>query len=256
MSVTTAGMPIWVDLASPDVDGSIAFYGRLFGWAAVEAAEPEAGGYRTFTKDGKIVAGVGPIQLDGQPTAWTTYVATDDADQTAVMVDKAGGSVLVQPVDVMGHGRMAVFTDPAGATFATWQPGPSPGAEIFNVPGSLTWTELNTRDPEGAKVFYREVFGWSGAATGRTTYTTWTLDGRGIAGMMPMVGDAWPADLPSHWMAYFAVEDPDAVAARAAELGGSVSGEPTDLSVGRFAVLGDPQGGYFSIITMNRPTDT
>jgi uncharacterized protein len=67
------------------------------------------------------------------------------------------------------------------------------------------------------------------------------------------VGDMWPAELPNHWMVYFAVTDTDAVAARCTELGGQVPVPPTDIPVGRFAVLNDPQGGHFSIIRLAQP---
>ncbi|MBJ7522389.1 MAG: VOC family protein, partial [Solirubrobacteraceae bacterium] len=61
----------------------------------------------------------------------------------------------------------------------------------------------------------------------------------------------WPAEIPAHWMVYFAVENTDATVAHAKELGGTVSVEPFDLPVGRFAVLHDPHGALFSVIAMN-----
>ena len=72
--------------------------------------------------------------------------------------------------------------------------------------------------------------------------------------MMPMVGDAWPADLPPHWMVYFAVEDTDATASRCEELGGRVPQTPFDTPQGRAAVLTDPEGAVFSIIALVGPT--
>jgi predicted enzyme related to lactoylglutathione lyase len=51
-------------------------------------------------------------------------------------------------------------------------------------------------------------------------------------------------------MVYFAVEDTDAAAGRAVELGGTVSVPPTDIEPGRFAVLGDPQGAVFSVLAL------
>jgi hypothetical protein len=68
--------------------------------------------------------------------------------------------------------------------------------------------------------------------------------------MMPM-DESWPAAVPAHWMVYFAVDDTDATAAKAAELGGQVSVPPTDIPPGRFAVLNDPQGAVFSVLKMN-----
>src|SRR5512142_1648915 len=93
MTTTTPGTPNWVDLASPDVGRSTTFYSGLFGWDAEVQPEPEAGGYTMFRLNGKAVAGVGPIMMEGQPAAWTTYVATDDADDTTDRVTQAGGTV-------------------------------------------------------------------------------------------------------------------------------------------------------------------
>ena len=52
---------------------------------------------------------------------WNTYIWVDDADETADKVRAAGGTVLIEPFDVMDAGRMAVFADPEGAVFCVWQ---------------------------------------------------------------------------------------------------------------------------------------
>ncbi len=57
-------------------------------------------------------------------------------------------------------------------------------------------------------------------------------------------------EMPSHWMSYVAVPDVDATARRITALGGKVCVPPTDISVGRFAVVNDPTGATFSIITL------
>lgn len=246
----TEGAPSWVDLASPDVEGARRFYEQLFGWTSTVADEPEAGGYTTFFRNGKAVAAVGPVMDEAQPTVWTTYFASDDADATASRVEAAGGKVIMAPMEVMRYGRMALFMDAVGAAFAVWQANEMPGAEVTGVPGALSWNELTTRDPEAAKKFYSAVFGWTARDVPyqSISYTIWEIDGRAIAGMMPMVGDSWPADLPPHWMIYFEVDDADATATRARELGGTVSIPPTDTPAGRLAVLTDPYGAFFSII--------
>lgn len=246
------GVPNWVDLGTPDLEGAKRFYAELLGWVPNVSPDPQYGGYTIFTKDGRSVAGAGTLFTPEQPPAWSTYVATDDAEEVARRVDAHGGKVLMAPFDVPEQGRMGVFTDPAGAPFGVWQGDAMSGAELFNEPGSLTWNELTTRDPDGAKAFYGAVFGWTPDDTpfGPVTYTTWRLGDRPIGGMMPMVGDDWPADLPAHWMAYFAVADTDATAAHAVELGGTISVPATNIPQGRFAVLTDPQGATFSVIAM------
>ncbi|MBV1850351.1 VOC family protein [Catellatospora tritici] len=245
------GVPTWVDLSTTDLKAATEFYTDLFGWEAEVSPEPEAGGYTTFRLDGSAVAGAGPIEGgEGQPSLWTTYVEVHDAEQTAQQVAEAGGNVLLEPFDVHGHGKMAVFLDQAGAMFAVWQPGTSGGGQVFRVPGTLAWNELTTRDVDGSKEFYGGVFGWDAhdLPFGSVTYTEWQVAGRSIAGMMPMEGDEWPADLPPHWMVYFHVADTDAAAQRVRELGGTVCVPPTDIPPGRFAVCEDPQGGVFAVI--------
>lgn len=253
MVTYTPGTPCWVDLASPDPAQAVDFYGGLFGWTAQVAPEPEAGGYTTFFKDGQAVAAVGPLQSEQQPPAWTTYFATDDVERTAAGVPAAGGTVLVEPMDVLGYGRMAVFHDPAGTVAAVWQAGSMAGAELTGADGALAWNELTTRDVDGSKAFYGAVLGWEARDISYegVNYVLWEQDGQAVAGMVPMVGREWPDDLPPHWMIYFAVDDPDAAAARASQLGGTVSVPPTDTPAGRMAVLGDPHGAFFSIIRPN-----
>jgi uncharacterized protein len=250
MNTVTPGTPTWVDLGSPNVDASRQFYAQLFGWTADVSDDPQFGGYTTFKKDGKAVAGAGPLSDDGQTPAWSTYLATDNADAVAAKVEENGGTVVIQPMDVGEQGRMAAFTDPDSAPFAVWQAGKNPGAQLNNAPGSLSWNELTTRDPAGAKRFYGAVFGWDAADSpdGDNKYTMWRLGGRPIGGLIPMTREAFPADSLPLWMVYFAVEDCDATAARAAELGGRVAVAPMDNPQGRFAVLTDPQGAVFSVI--------
>jgi predicted enzyme related to lactoylglutathione lyase len=251
------GTPSWVDLASPDPDASARFYGGLFGWDAPEAGPvEETGGYRMLRREGKNVAGLGPTQAPDQPAMWTTYVSTDDAEAVAAKVREAGGQVVMEPFDVLGAGRMAVFVDPAGAFISVWQPKDHSGADVVNEPGSLCWNELATRDIDQAKAFYRAAFGWEGEtnAYGDTSYTEWKLGGRTIGGMIRM-NEQWPAEVPPHWMVYFAVADVDGAAKRVEELGGKVAVQPTDTPAGRFAVVNDPHGAVFSIITLARRAD-
>jgi predicted enzyme related to lactoylglutathione lyase len=245
------GTPSWVDLGSPDVDASISFYGSLFGWTASEPGPPEAGGYRFFLQDGKMVAGIGPLMMEGQPPAWLNYVTVADADETAGEARDAGGTVFVEPMDVMDVGRFSVLADPTGAALGLWQPRRHTGAELVNEPVSLTWNELETRDPKAAKPFYGALFGWEAETTemGGGEYTTWRLDGQPVGGMADITGRV-PDQVPAHWLAYFAVADTDATVARAQELGGDVNVPPMDIPAGRFAVLGDTHGAVFGVIRM------
>ncbi|MGH4026544.1 MAG: VOC family protein [Pseudonocardiaceae bacterium] len=244
------GTPSWVDLGSPDPAAAAAFYSGMFGWSLVDQG-PEAGGYRMASLQDRPVAGLGPQQQPDVPPYWTTYISVSDADAVTKAVQAAGGTVFVEPMDVFDAGRMAMFADPSGAPFAVWQPRSHIGAMLVNEPGTMCWNELATRDTAAAKAFYPATLGWSAVdqKIDGVAYTEWTVAGRTVAGMLPM-DDRWPADVPSHWMVYFAVDDTDAATRRAEKLGGTVTVPPTDVPPGRFAVLRDPHGAVFSVIKM------
>ena len=249
----TPGAPVWVDISSPDLEGTKSFYSRLFGWEAHVTEDPAAGGYTMFTLNGKEVAAARPVQDPNQPPAWMVYFGTDDADATARKVEEAGGKVVAPAFDVLQAGRMAVFQDPSGAFFSVWQAREMRGAEVVQEAGSLGWTELNTRGFDTAKEFYQRVFGWSDKTSpmgeGQPPYTEFQLGGTSIAGGMEMMANI-PAEVPPHWMNYFAVSDVDDAVARATELGGKVMMPATDFPGGRFAIVQDPQGAVFGLLKM------
>jgi uncharacterized protein len=255
MTEHAPGTPSWVDLGTPDVEKTVTFYGGLFGWEIPESENAEeTGGYRVASSGGKSVAGVMPLMQEGQPPVWSTYVSVEDADATAAKVKEAGGAVFAEPMDVMNLGRMAVFADPTGAAIGIWQPKEMKGAELVNEPVSLCWNELNTRDPDAAASFYSAAFGWSAETgdVGGMQYTTFSIgEGPGVAGMIDLRPLGVPDEVPAHWLAYFAVSDTDAAVAKAAELGGSTMRDPTDIPIGRFAILTDPNGSAFGVIALN-----
>lgn len=250
------GAPNWLDLGSPDTNAAASFYRAVFGWD-FRSAGPEAGGYGFFQQDGKTVAALGPL-TEGASPAWSIYFLAPDADATAKSVEQAGGTVRVQPFDVMTAGRMACLTDPGGAEFNIWQPGGTRGLDQVNARHTLFWVELHTADPATAHDFYHSLFGWRAQrmeAPGMTYRVISTADGEqqetAFGGIAPTMG----GDTPTRWVPYFLVEDPDAAAAIAAQHGGSVLMPAADVpDVGRIAWLADPFGAPFAIMKPNPRT--
>ncbi len=247
------GTPIWVDLGTPDLAASTRFYSQLFGWQGEDTGE-QTGHYTMMRQDGKSVAAIGPLMSPGQPTAWTTYISTTNAEETAKKVTEAGGQVLSPPMQVMEEGSMAVFADPTGAAFAVWQPNHMKGADLVNKPNSLGWNELATRDIDAAKAFYTKVFPWTAKTIdmgGGQQYTEWLLDGKSIGGGMNM-GSMQPPSVPAHWLVYFVVANTDETLKKAQELGAKVMSPAMDIPQGRMAVLSDPQGAAFAVIALSQ----
>ena len=265
------GVPCWIDTTQPDPGAAVAFYSGLFGWEFEDVMPPDSPGrYFIARIRGGDVAAVGSQPEGGeQPAAWNTYVWVEDADETAAKVREAGGTVLMEPDEVgLDSGRMAVFADPAGAAFCVWQAKAHRGATVVNEHGALNFNNLNTRDHDGAGSFYGAVFGWEILDVGGAPM--WALAGYGdfleqrtpgmrenmaamgapprfedvVASLNPIPDDQ--PDTPAHWGVTFGVDDADAIAARAAELGGRVLVPPFDAPWVRMTIISDPQGATFT----------
>ncbi|MEV5410136.1 VOC family protein [Thermopolyspora sp. NPDC052614] len=243
------GVPCWADIATPDLDAAIGFYGGLFGWEMRPVERIP--GYVIAQVGGRPVAGLGRTAASERPW-WSSHFAVPDVSVCVAVAEAAGARVLDGPRRVPSLGRTAVLRDPAGAAFALWQDGGFPGAGLIDEPGAFCWHELAVRDVDVVSGFYQEIFGWEGRTTlfaDDSVYTEFMLGGEVVAGMVQM-NDEWPPEIPAHWMVYFAVADCDASAALVEELGGVVSIPPFDGQSGRIAVADDPQGAVFSIIQL------
>jgi predicted enzyme related to lactoylglutathione lyase len=268
------GVPCWVDTSHPDPEAATAFYGDLFGWTFEDVMPPGAPApYYMARRPGGDVGAIGGRRPGApeQPPAWSTYVWVEDADATVAQVRAAGGTVIAEPMDVFEAGRSAVIADPEGAVLSLWQPGRHRGAAVVNEHGSVNFNILNSRDLAAAERFYGAVFGWELLrADGDDGPGWWALPAYGdflerrtpglragaaemgapprfeevVAGAQPIGDDQ--AGVPAHWSVTFAVDDADAIAARAAELGGTVVVAPFDAPWVRMTVITDPQGATFT----------
>jgi predicted enzyme related to lactoylglutathione lyase len=255
-----AGVPCWVENASPDPQRAIDFYGRIFGWD-FEGSGPRAGGeYLVARSEGRDVAGVLAQPEQMPAAAWTTHVRVDSADDAASRAVAAGGEVIVDPFDASPAGRGAVIADLEAATFCVWEAGSREGAQRINEPGAWSMSMLNSRDPERATSFYGELFGWEPEpfAMGGGEVTVWRRPGylggepsqpvpRDVVAVLSPLGPEMPADVAPHWSVDFWVDDAEAAAARAVEAGGAVVAGPFESPLFKTAVIADPHGATLSI---------
>ena len=250
-----AGTPCWIDLMSPDVDASKAFYSAVFGWDSEDNFDDDGNRiYTQFKRGDHIVAGLGgqPPGMEGLPAIWNSYVATDDVAATAAAVTEAGGTVMMPPMQVMEAGHMAIFADPTGAAFSVWQADRHKGADVANEADTWSWNELMSRDIDTAKAFYSKVFGWEydemDMGPGGIYNVIRGGDYNGLGGLMAMPPDM-PDQVPNHWAVYFMVDDVNATAEAVKAAGGQVVQEPFEApGVGHIAVMHDPAGGSFSVL--------
>jgi uncharacterized protein len=247
---SAAGGFVWHDLMTTDLPRAVEYYTRLLGWTT-HVVEIGAGDSYTMIRAGGTDIG-GVVRLDpalGIASHWIGYATVDDVDAACERAVALGGAVCVPASDIPDAGRFAVIADPDGAIVSPFRSVRDEAAErATHIVGTFCWNELLTRDPDAVAGFYEGVFGWSYHATDMGPSGTYWLFRRGeadAAGMMRMPADATARPF---WMPYVAVDDVDAAAGRAAELGGSIFVAPADIpGVGRFTVTGDPTGATIAL---------
>ena len=231
------GVPCWVDTWQDDGEAGARFYSELLGWEIEGGDVGDGRSYRMCNLRRRNAAGIGsprPAGVAGAP-AWTTYVWVDDVDGALATAIEAGGSAVLEPFESLDGGRMALIEDPQGAVFGIWRPGEHRGAQVVNEFGAWSMSPLQSPDPEASKRFYAaDVPGEPEQPVPRDVVAVLTEAGPGQ---------------PTGWIVDLWVDDVDAVAARAADLGGTVVVPPTDRPRAgvRAASIVDPAGAAFTV---------
>ncbi|PYC87625.1 VOC family protein [Streptomyces tateyamensis] len=236
------GAVCWLDMLQSSQDQLLAFYQPLLGWSG-EPIEPDVAKYAVQTVGGQAVAGIGYLPPEAPVMPWTGYFAVGQVDAVAPRIEELGGRILVAGMDAPGVGRFAHGTDPGGASFGLWQPGPFPGFEVYGVHGTLAWFELVTTEGKASADFYAALLG-AEAQEMPEMPGYWTLH---VAGE-PRAG-IWQVDevAVNHWRPYFLVDDVDAAVAAAVAGGATVTDPAADSPFGRTAGLLDPVGNEFKL---------
>lgn len=255
-----AGMTSWLDLMTTDLEGAKAFYGQLLGWDY--EAEPMPGGspgeYTVATLDGGALGGVNELMAsqleEGMPPSWFVYFSVEDVDAAVALAIEAGGEVVHEAFDVPDTGRMAILTDPTGASFCIWQRNsPRKGQDEFEGrPGSFCWAELGTNDVDRAGSFYTRVLGVQAEVKPMSigAYTVFNAGDKAASGMYAFPPEM--AQVPPHWLTYFVVEDAEGSLKRAETLGGTRACPINEIAeVGKVAIIRDPQGATFALLEPN-----
>jgi uncharacterized protein len=252
-----AGSFCWIELGTTDQDAAKNFYGTLFGWTPNDNPMGPGEFYTIFKLNGRDAAAAYTLRSDQRaqnvPPNWMIYIAVENTDAAAAKAQQLGGKILAPAFDVMDVGRMAVIQDPTGAIFCPWQSNKNNGIGIAHVAGTLCWADLSTPDVKRASAFYSGLFGWQLTADPKDPSGYLHIkNGEHFIGGIPPAVYRQPG-VPPHWLAYFQVDDVDASAAKAKQMGAKLYLAPMTMEgVGRMSVIADPQGAVFAIFKSAR----
>lgn len=249
--VAAQGRFVWHDLMTSDAATARDFYTQLFGWRVQELNM--AGFTVLLLKNDDRSIGTIMAETSLPSSHWMPYVAVADVEAACRRVTELGGSIGSPAASAPKLGRFAIVSDPQGGTFSPLKRpndvGPPPDPSRW-APGDFCWEELVTPDPESAASFYAALCGWQvELAPMSQPYWMAKNDGLPVGGLTQPAPGVTP-DRP-YWLPYIGVDDVDDTAARATDLGATVTVPPTDIpGMGRFAILTDPVGaavGLFAV---------
>jgi predicted enzyme related to lactoylglutathione lyase len=253
-----AGKWVWHELTTSDVAKAKDFYGQIFGWTLTDK---EMGGqkYTAIVSNGKEIGLVQALPADAKKQkltpAWAGYVSVPDVDAAVTAATGKGAKVAMAAMDVPEIGRFAVLTDPSGASFGVVKAAKGDEPDSAPSPGSFVWLEHWSKDAAKtaeAAAFYTAVSGYETETMkmGKDDYTLAKASGAPRLGL----GKAPKPNLAGKFVPYVLVPDTDTTVKQATKLKAKVLVKANDIpNVGRIAVLADPQGSAFGIMSPLAP---
>ena len=248
--VAEPGMPIWLDLATTDLQTAQDFYGPLFGWEFVEESE----GYLTAKRSGMPVAGIGKIPETSSPI-WGLMLYAPQLETVHKNAVKAGAESALEPRDLGPRGKMSVLVDPSGATIGLKRPSDEQAFFAAGEPGTPVWHELMVgKNWDATLEFYHQLSGWDIKLMNDTDefrYATGEWEANPLAGMWNTAG---LEGQPSMWTLYMGVLNVDEAVAQVESLGGTVVRTPWVSEFGRMATIQDPTGALLNLAEVEEYT--
>lgn len=252
-----SGRVVWHDLLTNTPAESQRFYGELFGW---QFEKPPSGigigaddSYMLIRHNGELIGGMLDVNIldrDENISQWITVMSVPDMAAAIARVAEGGGEVLTQPTDVGSRGTLAVIAGPDKAIIALLQTRDGDPAEQEPVVNGWLWNELWTNDVDAATDFYKGIAGFEVEDHDVEDYDyVYRVLKSGDTPRAAVLPNPFEDVLPV-WVNYIRVADPAAIAARVADLGGTILIDAQPRSIGgQVAFIAGPSGAGVALQT-------
>jgi predicted enzyme related to lactoylglutathione lyase len=244
------GKFIWHDLMTTDLEADKRFYSGLFGWTYEQRRGPNGKPYTLAKSGDRFVAGMVVEQRpkDGSDISrWLGYLSIPDVGLAIKKNGAAGGSTVVEQLEISDFVRVAAIIDPQGAVLGLAQSSiGDPDDSDAGKSGRVVWDELLASDTVTAARFYKELAGYKVDVQQRNggEYTLLIADGVKRAGILKNPLDG----VEPLWLTYFGVQDVMETTAKVSALGGRVLLSPAaDIRHGKLALVVGPSGALLAL---------
>lgn len=242
------GRFVWHDLMTRDVAAARRFYGELLGWRFEDVKRGDRP-YVLVRSGADPLAGI--VDINHYPNAgaqWISFMAVEDVDKALGVVKSAGGTVLVDALDLKPVARVAVIADPQGAPLGLarlWKDRPE---MVKPIARQFFWDEYLARDAGQALDFYKRLAGYQSTISDTRLGVEYHVlqNSRKRAGLFQLPATA--TDILPNWLPYIMVDDPQALSSRVAGLGGQVIlPAAPERRNGTLVIIKDPSGAPLAL---------
>jgi uncharacterized protein len=247
-----AGKMVWADLITPDLAAAEKFYGGLFGWTFQRIRAGDVN-YAVAMLDGRPIGGIVEKAIPAgqqQQSAWLTFLATSNVDDTKKLAVSHGAKVLADIKSYPMRGRQCVLSDPEGAVFALLASSSGDTPDYLPANGDWIWTSLHAKDAGTEAAFYQNLLGYDVfdlPSDDGLEHLILSTDNYARASANDLERDS--ARRHSHWLNFVRVNNAAETAAKVLAMGGRVLVEPrVDRHGGMLAVFADPAGAPFGVM--------
>jgi len=246
--VIETGRFVWHDLMTRDVAAARRFYGELLGWRFEDVKRGDRP-YVLARSGSDPVAGI--VDINHYPDAgaqWISFMAVEDVDKAVGVVKSAGGTVLLDALDLKPVARVAVIADPQGAPLGLarlWKDRPE---MVKPIARQFFWDEYLARDAAQALDFYKRLAGYQSTISDTRLGVEYHVlqNSRKRAGLFQLPATA--TGILPNWLPYVLVDDPQALASRVSGLGGTVIlPAAPERRNGTLVIIKDPSGAPLAL---------
>ena len=246
--VIETGRFVWHDLMTRDVAAARRFYGELLGWRFEDVKRGDRP-YVLARAGSDPVAGI--VDINHYPDAgaqWISFMAVEDVDKAVGVVKSAGGTVLLDALDLKPVARVAVIADPQGAPLGLarlWKDRPE---MVKPIARQFFWDEYLARDAAAALDFYKRLAGYQSTISDTRLGVEYHVlqNSRKRAGLFQLPASA--TGILPNWLPYVMVDDPQALSSRVSGLGGQVIlPAAPERRNGTLVIIKDPSGAPLAL---------
>jgi len=237
------GKLVWADLYTGDVNASLKFYQKTFGWT-VKAFAKDNAKYHILYDNGQAIAGVLARDSKRNKTdnaLWVGSIDTDNVESRSELSAKNNATIILPPHEFKLYGKRAVLADPQGAIIALLE------LDLTNknhqkISTKWDWAQLFSTNTNKAALFYQDAFDYTIEPLNTNKDSFYLIQSESVQASIVNLPESF--EQRDRWVNFIEVNNITAVLSKATSHGATIIYHPKDKGV---VIISDPNGAFIGL---------